>query len=191
MRVTCLNYNPPASDFRPDLATKGMREPEITVQQLHFKYQVDGIGIVSGKVMDGFVYDGASVPRMARTFISKASLRGTGVVHDFCYRALSGDKVETDTKNGQRVRRFYYRMRQRGGGFIELRGDGFAKWDKKKLRELSDNIFLATLNKTHRHVISKWRRYGAYYGVRLGGRSSFIPNPVELKRVLEKLYEGA
>jgi hypothetical protein len=96
----------------------------------------------SGKITckEGMKTDLASVPRICWAIIAPWDVARGAVIHDHLYASL---------------RKYYH-------------GNNFNKSTWKKARAISDRVFLLGMNSAEPPV-SKWKKYAAYYSVRLCG----------------------
>jgi hypothetical protein len=104
------------------------------------------INNLTGKITceKGMKTDLASVPRICWAFIAPWDVARGAVIHDHLYASL---------------RKYYH-------------GNNFHKPTWKKTRAISDKVFLLGMNSAEPPV-PKWKKYAAYYSVRLcGGKSA-------------------
>jgi hypothetical protein len=100
------------------------------------------INNLTGKITceEGMKTDLASVPRICWAFIAPWDVARGAVIHDHLYASL---------------RKYYH-------------GNTFHKPTWKKARAISDKVFLLGMNSAEPPV-PKWKKYAAYYSVRLCG----------------------
>ena len=112
------------------------------------RIQIRYLGLVGANISDsvkitcteGIKTDLASVRRICSAFLAPWDVARGAVIHDHLYASL---------------RKYYH-------------GNNFHKPTWKKARAISDKVFLLGMNSAEPPV-PKWKKYAAYYSVRLCG----------------------
>ena len=115
---------------------------DLTESEIDLLKEVGANIIKSGKITcrKGMKTDLASVPRICWAFIAPWDVARGAVIHDHLYASL---------------RKYYH-------------GNNFHKPTWKKARAISDKVFLLGMNSAE-PAVPKWKKYAAYYSVRLCG----------------------